>query len=155
MWRGLVASQLRRREITVGVHLAIFIEPYLTAVLDGRKTVESRFSIHRRAPYNCVEADDLILLKRSGGPIVGIALAQAITFYQLSPKVLAQIRSRFATELFALDEEFWSSRTDKRYATLIQLGSPTEIEPLPIVKRDRQGWVTFDREFSSGDRLDV
>lgn len=153
--RNIVVRQLQRREISTGVHLAVFVEPYLSAVLDGRKTIESRFSIHRRPPYHCVEPDDLILLKRSGGPIVGVALAQEIQFYQLSPGVLAQIRKRFSKELYAQDDEFWSCRKDKRYATLIQLHCTTQVSPLPFDKRDRQGWVTLDRHVTNGDRLDL
>jgi hypothetical protein len=136
---------LAQAEINVGVHLAIFVEPFLTAVLDGRKTVESRFGVHRRPPYRCVDAKDIILIKRSGGPIVGVAQAGAATFHELSPAVLSDIRERFAFQLFALDEDFWESRADKQYATLIELNDPAEVTPFPFPKRDRQGWVIIDR----------
>jgi hypothetical protein len=136
---------LARREITVGVHLAILVEPFLSAILDGRKTVESRFGVHRRPPYRCIDPNDIILLKRSGGPIVGVAEAAAATFHQLSPAVLSDIRERFACQLFALTEEFWESRAQKQYATLIELNDPAEVTPFPFPKRDRQGWVIIDR----------
>lgn len=144
-WGRRLSGQLGQTEITVGVHLAIFVEPFLTAVLDGRKTIESRFGIHRRPPYRCVDRNDIILIKRSGGPIVGVAQAGAATFHQLSPTVLSDIRERFAGQLFALDEDFWESRADKQYATLIELNDPSEITPFPFPKRDRQGWVIIDR----------
>lgn len=66
------------------------------------------------------------------------------SFHQLSPAVLSDIRERFAYQLFALDEDFWESRADKQYATLIELNDPTEVTPLPFAKRDRQGWVIID-----------
>jgi hypothetical protein len=140
-----VTTQLRAPHVDVGVHLAIFIEPYLTAVLDGKKTIESRFAVTRRPPYECVEPNDYILLKRSGGPVIGLAMAKAIKFYRLSPTVLADIRRKFARQLFALDEDFWHDRADKLYATLIELEDPIAIDPFSIEKRDRQGWVTYDR----------
>jgi hypothetical protein len=140
-----VASQLRASHVDVGVHLAIFIEPYLTAVLEGKKTIESRFALTRRPPYECVEPNDYILLKKSGGPVTGLALAKSIKFYRLSPSVLADIRRKFARQLFALDEDFWDARADKLYATLIELEDPLAIEPFTVEKRDRQGWVTYDR----------
>ena len=37
------------------VHLAILLEPYLQYILDGTKTVESRFSKNRIAPYKMVD----------------------------------------------------------------------------------------------------
>lgn len=144
-WQRRVASQLRASHVHVGVHLAIFIEPYLTAVLEGRKTIESRFAVTRRPPYECVKPNDYILLKKSGGPVTGLALAKSIKFYRLSPLVLADIRRKFARQLFALDEDFWEARADKLYATLIELEDPVGIEPFTVEKRDRQGWVTYDR----------
>jgi len=131
----------------VGVHLAIFVEPYLTAVLEGKKTIESRFAVTRRPPYHCIEPDDYILLKRSGGPILGLALAKSIHFYRLSPSVLTELRRRFARQLFAQDDDFWTQRADKHYATLIELEDTIGIKPLSIQKRDRQGWVTYDRQY--------
>jgi hypothetical protein len=144
-WHRRVASQLRASRVDVGVHLAIFVEPYLTAVLQGKKTIESRFAVTRRPPYECVEPNDYILLKRSGGPVIGIALAKSISFYRLSPTVLADIRRKFARQLFALDEDFWHDRADKLYATLIELEDAVAVDPFSIEKRDRQGWVTYDR----------
>jgi len=144
-WRARLTRDLAKPRIEVGVHLAIFVEPFLTAVLEGRKTIESRFGVHRRPPYLCIEPDDYILLKRSGGPIVGLAMARTADFYQLSPEVLADIRAKFAYQLYALDDEFWDSRAGKQYATLIELEDPIQIDPVSFAKRDRQGWVTFDR----------
>lgn len=144
-WRARLKGELAKPVVTAGVHLAVFVEPFLTAVLEGRKTIESRFGVHRRPPYLCIAPDDYILIKRSGGPVVGLALAKTADFYQLSPSVLADIRERFAYQLYALDEEFWESRASKQYATLIELEEPTEIKPMAFAKRDRQGWVIIDR----------
>ena len=121
----------------------MFVEPFLTAVLDGRKTIESRFGVHRRPPYLCVEDGDIILLKRSGGPVVGLALARSAEFYQLSPAILKDIRRRFAFQLFALEDEFWTAREGKQYATLIEIEAPEAIKPMPLVKRDRRAWVAY------------
>lgn len=123
----------------------MFVEPFLSAVLDGRKTVESRFALHRCAPYRQVEAGDVILLKRSGGPVVGVARARRPDFYQLGPGDLDNIRLEHAEQLFALDDEFWDSRAEKRYATLIGLEDTSPIDAMNVVKRDRRGWVTFPK----------
>jgi hypothetical protein len=155
-WHRRVTSQLRASHVDVGVHLAIFVEPYLTAVLEGKKTIESRFAVTRRPPYECVEPNDYVLLKRSGGPVIGIALAKSISFYKLSPTVLAGIRRKFARQLFALDEGFWHDRADKLYATLIELEDAVAVDPFSIEKRDRQGWVTYDRQsFREPAQLDI
>ncbi len=53
-WRGRLKAILDQADDGVGVHLAVFVEPYLSAVLDGRKTMESRFGLTRQPPYDCV-----------------------------------------------------------------------------------------------------
>lgn len=123
----------------------MFVEPFLGAILDGRKTIESRFALHRCAPYQQVEPGDIILLKRSGGPVVGVARAGRRDYYQLGPGDLEQIRTEHAAELFALDDEFWESRVEKRYATLIGLKDTARIDDMSVEKRDRRGWVSFPK----------
>jgi len=146
-------AQVYAEEITVGVHLAIFVEPYLTAVLEGKKTIESRFAVTRRPPYHCILPADYIILKKSGGPVMGLAIAKSTNFYRLSPAILAELRRKFARELFALEDDFWADRVDKQYATLIELENTTSIDPITIYKRDRQGWVTYDRHLRTAAQL--
>jgi hypothetical protein len=133
----------------VGVHVAVFVEPYLSAVLDGRKTMESRFGLTRQPPYDSVDNGDIILLKRSGGPVVGLAEAGETQSYTLSPQVLNKLRERFAEQLFACDDEFWSARSEKNYATLIEIRDIVEMDAITIQKRDRRGWVTYPRKSES------
>ena len=126
-----------------GVHLAVFQEPYLQAVLDGRKTIESRFSLTRCAPYDRVGRGDLILLKRSGGPVVGLALAGRAFCQSLGDGDLQQLRSLYAAELMAEDDAFWNERSEKRFATLIDIDECLPIDTMEVSKRDRRGWVTY------------
>ena len=49
--------------------MAIFRQPYLDLILDGKKTIESRFSLDRRAPYNSVKNGDKIIMKEFWGLI--------------------------------------------------------------------------------------
>jgi ASC-1-like (ASCH) protein len=145
-WRGYLVDQLLKPDPTVNMHLAIFVEPYLSAVLDGRKTIESRFGVHKRPPYLTVRTGDIIMIKRSGGPIVGLARAHSAKFYELSTGVLKELRTKFAHRLFALDDEFWDSRAEKQFATLIELEDVCAIEDTQFVKRDRRGWVTYSSD---------
>lgn len=141
-WRARIHEALQG-DSNIGLHLGVFVEPFLGAILDGRKTIESRFGVHRCAPFDRVRAGDFILLKRSGGPVVGIALAGGTAYYELDPETLEGIRERFATQIFAENDEFWVARADKRFATLIEIDAVTKIDTLSIDKRDRRGWVTY------------
>jgi hypothetical protein len=127
----------------VGVHLGVFVEPFLEAILDGRKTIESRFGIHRCTPFEKVKRGDIIFLKRSGGPVVGLALAGDASYYELTPNVLGELRDQFATQLYAEDDDFWAARVDKRFASLIEIDDTVKIDSMAVDKRDRRGWVTY------------
>jgi hypothetical protein len=131
-------------EASTRMHLAVFHEPFLKLLLDGKKTIESRFSVNRVAPYGSVARDDLILLKRSAGPVVGIALAGDPGFYQLDASAWQTIRTRFAAAICAPDERFWEQRARARYGTLIPVRATTAVRPFPVAKKDRRGWVVIE-----------
>ena len=122
-------------------HLAIFVEPYLRWILEGRKTVESRFSKRRVAPYGTVRTGDWLILKRSSGPVVGICRASNVFCDELSPKKLLRIRAQYSKSLCATDERFWEMRSDSRYVTLIHLNDVRRLTPFCCGKRDRRGWA--------------
>jgi len=126
-----------------GLHLAVLIEPYLKYILEGKKTVESRFSKNRIAPYGNIQKHDVILLKRSGGPIVGVCQVSNVWYYQLEPKSWQEIRDEFTQMLCAQDPEFWSQRESAEFATLMSLRNVFKIQPTKFSKKDRRGWVVL------------
>lgn len=128
---------------TAALHLAILVNPYLERILTGRKTIESRFSVQRRAPYQQIQPDDVVLLKRSGGPILGIGLVSEVWFYQLTPAVLAEIQATFADELGIDDPNFWVERAHAAYGTLTRLSQVRRLPPIPFVKRDQRAWMVL------------
>ena len=124
------------------IHLAVFVEPYLKYILEGRKTVESRFSRDRRAPWEQVGAGDVLLLKRSSGPVLGIAEVSDAWFYELSPRSLSEIHQRFGPAL-CLEPSFLEGKSAASFASLIQLREVRGIGDLPVHKTDRRGWVVL------------
>lgn len=124
------------------VHLAVFREPYLQLIIDGKKTVESRFSVVRCAPYLRVKPGDIVLLKRSGGPVNAICTVGAVWSYELDPKSWVEVK-RFADALCATDPSFWSEKEGAAYATLMQIRDVKELPSLAFKKRDRRGWVVL------------
>ena len=142
-WRRNIDKTGYTRSNSFGIHLAIFIEPYLKYIFEGKKTVESRFSVNRIAPYKRVETGDIILLKRSGGPIVGICEISDVWFYHLDPKSWRDIKNEFMHALCAQDPSFWAQRSHASFATLMQIKNARNIQPIPWPKRDRRGWVVL------------
>lgn len=111
-------------------------------VLSGEKTIETRFGRNRCAPYGEIGDGDIILLKGVSGPICGLALARRTWCFNLNTEPIESIRHRFGAGIRA-DDEFWSSRLDAIYATLIELDAPASMAPVSCDKRDRRGWVSL------------
>ncbi len=136
-WKAILASS----DALVQVHLAVFVEPYLSLISDGKKTIESRFSKNCIAPFNAVNVGDIILLKRSGGGIAGICLVEKAWFYRLVPGTLKEIRSLFAGGICPAGTSFWDDRKDSSYCSLIWVCNFTKLPDIPFSKADRRGWV--------------
>lgn len=152
-WKGYLNQTLPPNEPPFSIHLAVFVEPYLQDVLDRRKTVESRFSTRRCAPYDRVRKGDVILLKKSSGPIVGLCKVSNAWSYALEKGSWREIRREYAAALCAQDPKFWAQRKDASFVTLMRIGDVLPIEPIMIEKRDRRGWVVLQsasRQLSLG-----
>jgi hypothetical protein len=126
-----------------GLHLAVLLEPYLTFILRGDKTVESRFSSRRFPPYGTVGPGDVLILKRQSGPVVGVCKVSHAWFYRLDPKSWKMIRREFTAALCAQDPEFWKDREAASFATLMALDNVRSLPPISCAKRDRRGWVVL------------
>ena len=141
-WEGYLEKLSASEPVPFSVHLAILLEPYLQYILEGTKTVESRFSKNRIAPYNMVEPGDVVLLKKvAAKSISGVCVVRRVWFYQLNPETWSQIRDGFSKALRADDPSFWNRRETAQFATLMRIA---EVHPLPSIevpKRDRRGWV--------------
>jgi adenylate kinase family enzyme len=127
-----------------GIHVAIFSQPFLDYVLTGTKTVDSRFSKNRIAPYDHVASGDMILIKQTGGPVIGVCSAERVWCYELDKAILKDIKNRFG-RLICANEEFWRSRRERSYGTLILLRDVRPVAPFLIDKKDRRGWVTVKK----------
>lgn len=145
-WEPYLATS--KNDYRLSFHLAIFVEPYLQYILDGKKTVESRFSVHRIPPFGHVQRNDVLLLKRSGGPITGLCQAGEVWYYELDPRSWKHIRQEFTQMLCAQDPEFWTAREHATFATLISLKNVRLIDPIKYLKQDRRGWVVLTERHS-------
>lgn len=126
------------------LHVAVMREPFRSHLLEGRKTVESRFSRRRGAPWGRVATGDSLLIKADSGPVVGLALVAAVEYHELDGAVAHQLRARYARQMCATDARFWQERADCRYATLIHVSDVQPVAQFAVAKHDRRAWVTLN-----------
>lgn len=123
------------------LHLAIFREPYLSFIMEGKKKIETRFAKRACPPFERISTGDVVLLKKAGGEIVGICEIDRVWFYRLDEEAFAFIKNRFGKDICAIDESFWTERECKTVATLMSIKNVAPIEGIKVTKRDRRGWV--------------
>ncbi|WP_439681817.1 hypothetical protein [Embleya sp. MST-111070] len=123
-----------------GVHIAVMVEPFLGYILDGQKTIESRFSKPLIAPYQRITEGDVVLLK--AGPVRASFRASSVEFLELDDTERARL-ARDCSDAICADEAFWQAREDKQYATLIGISEVRRLTPIRISKNDRRGWLVL------------
>ena len=126
----------------IGVHLAVFNEPFLALIYKGEKNIESRFSINQVAPFMKVAKGDIVILKASGGPVTGLFLAGEIVFFSnVNKTILKEMEKKYGKKICShYDSNFWSAREVTKYATLIEVGKIKALTPFKIEKKDRTAW---------------
>jgi hypothetical protein len=125
------------------LHLAIFREPYLTFIMEGKKKIETRFAKRACPPFQRVANGDVVLLKPTGGKVVGVCEIEQVWFYHLDPEAFAFIKDRFGKLICPADGSFWTERESKNVATLMLVKNVIPVNDIHIEKRDRRGWVTY------------
>jgi predicted transcriptional regulator len=129
-------------------HLAIFTPPFLDLILEGRKTVEGRFSKVCCAPFGVVQEGDVVLMKESGGLVKGsFVVAKVESFENLTEEKLKELEAHYSDFLCAdADPQYWQRRRASKYATLMHVAHPTRFkQPFPFPKKDRRGWVVIEQ----------
>jgi len=122
------------------LHLGIFSEPYLTYMLEGKKMIESRFSKNKRLPYKQISKDDIVIVKKSSGNILAYFTIKKVLFFDLSKTSIMEIKAKYNNEL-CVNDEFWISKKDCNYATLIFIDKLIRLKAFHINKKGMQTWI--------------
>ena len=131
-------------------HLVILKKPYLDAILDGRKSIESRFWKTRRYAFGRVLPDDILFLKLSSGPVCGMATVEAVkNFENLTPEQIIAIKQQY-NHLIGGADEHWQKRADCKFGLLVWLKDVRAIEPVRIRKKDWRAWVVLTEKEDFG-----
>jgi hypothetical protein len=127
-------------------HLVILTQPHLGKIIAKDKTIESRFSKPRIAPFQRVQKGDVLFLKQSAGPLLAITFVSAVRFFgPLEDGEIENIFEEYRDGL-ALEQAFKESKRDSKYGTLIFLSSVTSIQPIAVAKTDRRAWIVLSNE---------
>lgn len=124
-------------------HIAILRQPFFDMVLSGEKTIESRWSFNKIAPYGKIKQGDEIFLKLTGKPVTAKTKAKFVQFFELTPQLVEEIRVKYGKQIGTDKFEDWQSTLNKKYCTLIWLDEIERVEPLQVPKSNGAGWIVL------------
>lgn len=122
-------------------HIAIFRQPFFDMVLSGEKTIESRWSMNRIAPYNKVKIGDKLLLKLTGMPVTATAKVKDVKFYELTPEIADDIKLKYGKQIGTDKFENWENFRQKKYCTLVWLDDVKTTKPQRVQRSNGAGWI--------------
>lgn len=144
-------------------HLAI-MDPkkkFLEKILTEEKTIESRWSIQKRNPFNNIKKGDQIYFKNSGKEVSVIALVNRVLFFEdLNPKKVKEILDEYGERIGITKtnkKEFYDYAKNKKYCTIIFLEKIKTIKLFQINKRgygNMSAWITLKNINSIKIRID-
>lgn len=140
-WDERISDCVRFGPARSSLHLAVFVEPYLSLLMGGAKTIESRFSLEPIAPFNMIWPEDLVLLKRAGGSVIGIGHVGAVKYVRRSDSLWKNLRQNYARDLCVTDDGFWERASHAWFASFIWFDHLKRLSEIECDKQDRRGWV--------------
>ena len=132
-------------------HLAIMKKSWkLTEkILSGRKKIESRWYLSKKAPWGKIKPGEKIYFKDSGEPVSLVAeVDHVIEYEQLTPEKVKSILEHYGED-DGIEKQripyFFELFQHKRYCILIFLKNPQRVEPIAISKKgfgNMAAWIT-------------
>ncbi len=92
--------------------------------------------------YGNITKYDVFIIKKSGGNVLGYFTIKDVLFFDLSETPIEKIKEKYNNQL-CVDEDFWISKKDSKYATLIIIDKLIKVEPFHINKKGMQTWVVL------------
>ena len=134
-------------------HIAIMKKSWglIPKILAGEKTVESRWYKNRVAPWDRINAGDVVYFKNSGEPVAVRARLTDVEQYVISGNEEAlALMKKYAGKDLGVTEitgEIKSYIFNKRYAIFVRFDSVEVIEPFEIDKTGfgaQAAWLVVD-----------
>jgi ASC-1-like (ASCH) protein len=131
-------------------HLVILKQPYLNAILEGRKKIELRLTKTKHHGFGRVFAGDKLFIKESSGPVCATATVEAVKNYEyLTPEKILEIKNKYNHNIGG-GNEYWQNKMDSRFGFLVWLKNVKTIEPVRIPKKDWRAWVVLSEKENYG-----
>jgi ASC-1-like (ASCH) protein len=124
-------------------HLAILKKQYLDAILEGRKTIESRLYQTKQKWLSQVSTGDKIFLKATSGAVMATATVDKVKcFENLTSGRITEMQKQYNKQILG-NETYWRKKMDSKFGVLVWL---KDVQPIPhqlINKLDWRAWIVL------------
>lgn len=133
-------------------HVAIMRKSWglLPKILTGEKTIESRWYLSRKIPWNRIKKGDRIFFKNSGEPVVASTIVKKVIQYDfVKPKLVREILKEYGNKGLGIDnlQKYYNLFKGKNYCILVFYSSIKKIKPFKINKEGHgalSAWITVE-----------
>lgn len=119
----------------------------LDNILNGEKTIESRWYITKKAPFGRIGVGDVIYFKETGENVTAKARVSDLRFfYGLNPEKIKSIIWEFGSRI-GVDVSYVDNVKYKKMCALIFLTDVRRVEPFNINKKgygNMCAWISID-----------
>ena len=124
---------------------------FLEKIIKGEKTIESRWYLSRRAPWNKVEIGDRIFFKNSGEPItVKAKVDKVLQFADLNPAQVKSLLLKYGRRLGLEPQNinfYYKLFKDKKCCILVFLKDAKKVNPFNLDKKGygmMSAWISVE-----------
>lgn len=125
-------------------HIVILKKIYYDMIMDGSKTIESRWAMSKFPPYNKVSVGDTLYFKVTGCDVTATATVSDVKFYELTPELVEEIRIKYGKFIGTDKFKDWKSTLNKKYCSLVWIKDVKEIEPMKVKRSNGAGWIIMN-----------
>lgn len=129
-------------------HLAIMNKSWklIPKILSGEKTIESRWYVSRRAPWDKIKAGDMVYFKNPGEPVTAVArVSQVKQFALANLNDTQKVVDKYGKKICLINSKVRTWGKAPKYCILIWLEGAKGIKPFQIDKTgfgNASAWVT-------------
>ena len=135
------------------VHVAIMNKKwgFVDKILNGQKTVESRWYKNKYRPWDAVKKGEMVYFKNSGEKVVARAtIKKVLQFSDLSENKVMEILHRYGRNIGIEEHDaptFYKMWTRKKYCILLFLHKAHKVSPFTINKKGfgaMASWISVE-----------
>ncbi len=132
-------------------HVAIMNKAWklIPKIVNGTKTIESRWYVNKIKPWNSIKAGENVYFKNSGEPItVSAVVSKVLQYENLDESQFNDIMEKYADGIGLIEREYDEYYRSKNYCILIFLKDVKQIDsPFHISKKgfgSACAWMCID-----------